>query len=392
MKIEQVRGSWKDWQWQQKNAVRDIRILKENFPNVRESFFDELNTNSGSRLKFQMTPYMISQIPEESDLKTLLGNPWVKQFFPLGRIYVEGKDAYDGTDNWEKAEEFPTKDLHHKYTNRVLIRLRNCLAYCNYCFESLGVLEKEPSDSKSFVWAEWQRSLEYIRDNPDVEEVILSGGEPLLMTDGKLEKILEDICLIRDPLGQPKVRFKRIHTRVLTHNPYRITSELVSALRKFKVNEIALHVAHPSEITSDFIDSVERIREGMGRVAPIIAVHTPLIKGLNDSKETLWELFSRLYENNIKPYYLIHSMPHIPYGNQQRLPVKTGVQIMRSLKRHKSNIALPEYIIAHYDGKQTVPLELDGTPEFQYLKDSTGGHIVRFLNWKRNWVEYPDAN
>ena len=123
----------------------------------------------------------------------------------------------------------------------------------------------------------------------------------------------------------------------------------------------------------------------------MIVTHTPLLKGINDNAETLWELFGKLFENNIKPYYLLHTMPHTPYADQQRVSVRDGIRLMNKLKRHKSNIAIPEYVIVHYDGKQTVPLELGGTPEFQYDTDPNNHPIVRFLNWKRNWVNYPDC-
>ena len=334
---------------------------------------------------------MLEQISRNLTQEELEKNPWFIQFFPLGDIYTLGPDAYDGTDNWEKESEFPTSNLHHKYTNRVLIRFRNCLAYCNFCFEALGTLEKNPSQSKIFKWNDLPKSLEYISKNPGIEEVILSGGEPLLLSDSKLETILKNISKLRLNNGKPQIRFKRIHTRVMTHNPYRITDSLVKLLFQYPVNEIALNIAHPNEITKDVTEAIGKIREGTGRYAPLIVSHTPLLKKINDSAETLWELFGKLFENNIKPYYLLHTMPHIPYADQQRVSVRDGIRLMNKLKRYKSNIAIPEYVIVHYDGKQTVPLELNGTPECQYTIDSNNDPIVRFLNWKKNWVNYPDC-
>ena len=373
--------NWENWKWQQKNAIKDVKNISSYFPNMDRSFFE----NMSQKFKFQMTPYMLSKISTSYSQEELEKDPFYLQFFPLGEINDQGHDAYDGTDNWEFSEEFPTSNLHHKYPNRALIRTRNCLAYCNFCFEALGILEKNPKQDKIFKWDDWKNSLDYIKNNPQVEEVILSGGEPFLMSDNKLEQILQDLSDI------PNVRFKRIHTRVLTHNPYRITDSLVKSLRDHKVNEIAFDVAHPSEITDEFKEGMYRIREGMGKNAPILATHTPLIKDVNNNEETLWELFGSLYELNIKPYYLIHSMPHTPFGDKQRVPVKEGVKLMKKLKRHKSNIAIPEYIITHYDGKITVPLEMAGTPEFQYTQDQEGNPIVRFKNWKDKWVEYPDS-
>ena len=332
---------------------------------------------------------MLSQIPKDISEEGLKKNPWFLQFFPLGEIYNEGYDAYNGTENWEMKEEFPTSNIQHKYTNRALLRFRNCLAYCNFCFEALGTLEKNPKQEKIFRWNDWKKSLEYIVNNTNVEEVILSGGEPLLLSDERLRQIFEDISQIKEDNKQ-KIKFKRIHTRVLTHNPYRITDDLLKIFKEYRINEIAFHVVHPSEINHDFEESVGKIKE-IGRYSPLLVLHTPLLKGLNDNTEILWELFSKAYQNNIKPYYLLHTMPHTPYADKQRVSVRDGIRLLKPLWRNKSHIALPEYIIVHYDGKQTVPLELGGTPEFQYTWNREGNPIVRFLNWKNKWVEYPDV-
>jgi lysine 2,3-aminomutase len=425
---EQAKESmepWSNWEWQQRYAIQDIRDCAQYFTQIDRKFFDDLYAQSGKRLRFRITPYMLSQIPQGITQAELERNPWFLQFFPQGEIYTEGADAYDGTDNWEKSSEFPTSCLHHKYTNRVLVRLRECLASCNFCFEALGVLERSPSTSKTFKWDDWQNSLEYIAQNPDIEEVILSGGEPLLLSDSKLECMLRDINEIKGKDGRPKVKFKRIHTRVLTHNPFRVLGahDFARMVSQYRVNEIALHIAHPCEITKEFIEAVKAIRgcggdsqtfnddnsmitripsytldsyeeckrAYSGMYVPMLVAQTPLLKGFNDSTEILWELFGKLYEHNIKPYYLLHAMPHIPYGNKQRTSVRKGAELMRALKRHKSNIALPEYVIVHKEGKQTVPLEENGTPEFQYTHDDRGNPVIRFKNWKGNWETYPDG-
>jgi lysine 2,3-aminomutase len=388
--INRDNPSWNNWIWQQKNAIKDVRDLKEYFPNVDSKLFEKLYEYSGERIRFQITPYVLSQIPKEISHKDFVRNPWFKQFFPRGKIYTQGHDAYNGTDNWEKPEEFPTSNLHYKYTNRVLVRFRDCLGYCSFCFEALGTLEKKPVENKRFGFEDWEKSLKYIEDHPEIEEVILSGGEPLLNSDSKLERILREISNIKDKNGKPKIRFKRIHTRAFTINPYRITPDLIQTIKDHRVNEIALDVAHPSEFTPEFEDAIWKIREGTGRYAPLFVLHTPLFRGINDNTETLWELFSKSYEMNIKPYYLLHSMPHTLFADKERVSVRDGIKLIKPLWRTKSHIAIPEYIIVHYDGKKTIPLELGGTPEFQYLQDKEGNPVVRFKNWRGNWVEYPD--
>ena len=107
--------------------------------------------------------------------------------------------------------------------------------------------------------------------------------------------------------------------------------------------------------------------------------------------DTLRELFSKLYQNNVKPYYLLHSMPHTPFADQQRVSVNDGIQIMKQLRRHKSNIALPEYILVHDTGKITVPQDRQVNHYFKHEIDNEGNPIIEFLNRKREWVTYPDV-
>jgi lysine 2,3-aminomutase len=384
---------WTDWKWQQRHSVKDLFALAGYFQNIDPGFFYNLKEYSQG-LKFKITPYILSQLDPLLTKEELVESPWFHQFFPLGEVYRKGTDAFDGTDNWEAPEEFPTSLLHHKYTNRVVVRFSECMSYCNFCFEALRVLEEKPEGTnlidmpwsrqkkKNWSWNEWKVSLEYLKNHPEVEEAVLSGGEPLLQSDERLDRILKDLSEIET------VRFKRIHTRTLTLNPYRFTDGLLDVLDRYSINDVTFGILHPSELTDDFRMVVQRIRR---TVAPILGAHIPLLKNVNADTETLRELFLGLYELNIKPYYLLHSMPHTPYADKQRLSVKDGIRLVKPLKRHISNVAFPEYILAHYDGKVTVPFELDGTPEFQYCRDDKGNPVVRFLNWKGDWVEYPDA-
>src|SRR3989338_7651075 len=252
---------WQDWKWQQQHAASTVEDVQDYFTSINPAFFNTLFAPTQDKLKFQITPYLLSQIPADLTEESLLTHPYYLQFFPLGDIYSEGPDAYNGTDNWESPTEFPLRNLHHKYTNRALVRFRNCFGYCNFCFEALGTLEKNPAKEKLFISQDWEKSLHYLKDQPEIEEVVLSGGEPLLNSDAKLEKILSDLSSLHTPDGRQKIRFKRIHTRVMTFNPYRLTPELAKIMAEYRVNEIALNVTHPLEITSDFEEAIGRVRE-----------------------------------------------------------------------------------------------------------------------------------
>ncbi len=380
---------WENWMWQEQNIIHTPEQLGDYFDNIDKSYFEKLFKEN---LKVRITPYILHKIPKDISKEDLEKNSWFLQFFPLGELYENKSDSYNKGENWEKEEEFPTSNLHHKYTNRALVRLDECLGHCNFCFEFMRVLEKNKPSCKKFLWRDWEKSLEYIQEHPEIEEVVISGGEPFLLSDEKIDSMLSDLRKIKNNSGNLKVKFIRIHTRALTHNPFRITDSLVSILKKYKINSIMFDVAHVSEITEEFIEAVKKIKKIMGEDSPILGAHTPLLKNLNADENVLWELFSKLYENNIAPHYLIHMMPFCPYGDRQRTSVKKGVEIMKKLKRKKSNPALPEYILAHDDGKITVPLEENGTSEFIYTKNENGDKIIKFLNWKNKWVEYLDAD
>lgn len=376
---------WKNWRWQQRNRLQSGKQIKQYFPNFPEDEIRDLSEIE-REYRFGLTPYILSLIELDENGNPKKDDPLWKQFFPDAEIFRQKSvDSYNRVDsNWELEEDFPTPILQHKYPNKVLFRMTNsCLSYCNYCFEVARVSDKEskkPTTSNVL----WQDSLNYIRGHPEIEEVIVSGGEPLIVNNETLEERLKSIRDI------PTVKSVRIHTRALTHNPYRIDKELVEASKKHRVTELGIHIAHPNEITDDFKEALEQFDEhGYGSILKMAQI--PLIKGVNDDPEVLHDLFMKLYADcRVKPYYLLHDMPWTPGAAEYRTSVRKGVELMNTMKRKIPNVAIPEYIIVHHTGKKTVPLELEGTPEFQYTQNEDGHPIIRFKNWKGNWETYLD--
>jgi lysine 2,3-aminomutase len=229
----------------------------------------------------------------------------------------------------------------------------------------------------------WEKTISEIAKRKQVEEVILSGGDPLVYENEKLEGMLKDIR------GIAHVKAIRIHTRAWTHNPFRIDKGFCALLKKYDVTEMGVHVIHPRELTDDFNDAIGRVRNSGAKT--MLMCDTPLIKGINDDEKILHELFMGLYVAGVKPYYLSHNMPNIPFAGEQRTSVKKGLRIYNQLKRRISNPAMPEYIINHVTGKKTVPECEKGTPDFIYGKNKNGFPIIRFRNWKGVWQTYLDA-
>ncbi|MCC7196941.1 KamA family radical SAM protein [Candidatus Peregrinibacteria bacterium] len=380
-KIE--RGQWENWMWQQQNAVRTGLQLRKMFPNLPSNFVERVEVWEKKGFRFQVTPYVLSLMRYDEQGNFLLDDPIARQVFPL-QVWDHSQrpDEYGSEkENWENSEEMISPIAQHKYDNRVIIYTADaCLGYCVYCFRSL---QSNAVEEKHGGRPHWKETIAAIQKLPHVEEVILSGGDPLLYDNRGVEEMLSDIRSITH------IKAIRIHTRAWMHNPYRIDEEFCALLKKYRVTEMGVHLIHPRELTVELDAAVSRVRCSDART--MLMTDTPLLRGINNNTEILHELFMGMYTMGIKPYYFSHCMPNVPAADVQRTSVKEGARLMQSLKRKISNVAMPEYIITSRLGKKTVPEALDGGPEFCYEKDDNGYPIIRFVNWKGEWETYLDA-
>ncbi|MEB0047065.1 MULTISPECIES: KamA family radical SAM protein [unclassified Pseudomonas] len=375
-----VENQWSDWRWQQKNAVRDERSLREACGGWGDDVTAHIVHNLQGR-KLQITPYYIDLIMRSRNAGSVLEHPLWRQVVPYWNELAQ--DDYDGiSENWELHHEMKTPICQHKYDNRVILRMTNtCNAYCQFCFEALRTLqvgtEKPNANTNSFL-----DSLEYIRNTPAIEEVILSGGDPLMLSDRKLEENLAALRSISDDL------LIRIHSRALSFNPFRVTDELVAMLEKYKVNAFGLHVCHPLELSDDFARAVKRIQS----VVPIVFSNMPLLRGVNDDEQTLHTLFIDLYRMGVKPYYLYHFMPFSPGASEYKASISHAIALMKCLKRRVSNIAMPEYVLPHAQGKFTVPImDFDKPDELPRFEMRDGQRYYTFQSWNGHRCSWHDA-
>jgi lysine 2,3-aminomutase len=300
---------------------------------------------------------------------------------PAFALGAPGARRIPRKENWEKPEEMLTPILQRKYPDRAIVCATEiCFGYCTFCFRSLQ--STYPGERHGGL-RHWARTLRVLADNPDIEEVIISGGEPLILSDDRLETLLRDLRGIRS------VRTIRIHTRAGTHNPYRFGIELGRLLKRYDVTALCLHVQHPRELTKDLAETLDKLRDAHPRL--MLLSQTVLMKGVNDDSTTLGRLFMDLYRLGIKPYYLFHMMPNIPAADAARTSVMRGAVIMDTLRRKMTSPALPEYVLSPVDGKQTVPYGHGSNPDFRYKMSIEGKPVVRFRNWQDRWVEYPDV-
>ncbi len=290
-----------------------------------------------------------------------------RQYLPDARELVESPDELQ--DPIGDHSHSPVAGIVHRYADRVLLKpVHVCAVYCRFCFrrEQVGP-GQEMLDDEGMA-----RAIDYIRNAPKVWEVILTGGDPLVLSPRRLKAIIAELSAI------DHVKVIRIHTRVPIANPSRVSDDLVAALDSPNAVYAVLHCNHASELTPAVAAVAQKfIRAGI----PLLSQST-LLKGINDSADALEALYRRLTEMKIKPYYLHHPDKAAGTGHF-RLPLKRGQEIMQALWARLSGIARPAYILDIPGGAGKVlahpcaitPTAQDGV---YHVRDPRGGmHAYR---------------
>ena len=220
--------------------------------------------------------------------------------------------------------------LIHRYPDRVLLTpTLNCPMYCRYCFRKVGLNEKAPSFAKH-----WKQTLSYLSDHPQIEEVILSGGDPLLLPNRQLFEILSELR------QQPNLKRIRIHSRVPVTLPSRVTSALCEIFREHEPILLVTHFNHPRELT-DF--AKEKLRQ-LRAAGVVLSNQSVLLKGVNDCPKTLRDLCVSLLTEGAIPHYVHH--PDLTIGTHHfRISLDEGLQIYQTLRGTTSGLAIPTYVM-----------------------------------------------
>lgn len=274
---------------------------------------------------------------------------------PIARQYVPSPEEMtvapqELADPIGDAAYSPLKGLVHRYPDRVLLTpLLVCPVYCRFCFRRERVGDGKATMSE----AEIDSALAYVAEHPAVREVILTGGDPLMLPVRRLAALLARIAAIAH------VEVIRIHSRVPVADPERVTSALARALGGLdKPVWLAVHVNHPRELSPAASAGLERLaRSGV----PLLS-QTVLLKGVNDRVEVLDELFRALIRNRVRPYYL-HHLDLAPGTGHFRLSIAEGRALMRALRGRLSGIAQPTYVLDIPGGAGKVPIGPDYVDE-----------------------------
>ena len=304
--------------------------------------------------------------PYFADLIESPGDPIWKQVVP---DLAELSDPVCLDDPLGEENLTPVANLVHKYPDRVLFLVAgSCAAYCRFCTRK----RKVGSTGMCLSAANLQAGYRYLREHPEVREVLLSGGDPLLLADEIIGDILSNLRAI------PSLEVIRIGTRVPSVLPMRITASLVAILKQHHPLYINTHFNHPKEITAEAAQACGRLADA----GIPLGCQTVLLKGVNDNAETIKRLMTMLLRIRVKPYYLFQA--DLTRGtNHFRTHSSVGIAIMRQLYGHISGMAIPTLALDAPGGKGKIPL----TPS--YLIEQ--GEDLRFLNYQGEPCTYPEA-
>ncbi len=258
--------------------------------------------------------------------------------------------------------------LVHRYPDRVLfLVLDTCAAYCRFCTRSRLVSQGELEPLNRRI----EEALAYLEEHTEVRDVLLSGGDPLLMSDVTLDRLLGRLREI------PHIEFLRIGTRIPGFLPQRITPELVAVLRKHRV-WLSLHFCHAKELTPEVAEACDLLADG----GIPLGSQTVLLKGVNDSAEVLRDLFHGLLKLRVRPYYLYQCDPVLGTGHL-RTSVETGLALMDQLRGHTTGYAVPTYVIDAPGGGGKVPVQRDTILGYE-------NGVWRISNWEGFTYSYID--
>jgi lysine 2,3-aminomutase len=355
-------SDWNDWRWQLKNRIVSLNQLQRFMPTLTpEERAGTLLANT--RLAMAITPYFFTLIDPANE-----NCPIRRQVIP--RIEETHTASWEMADPCGEDRHSPVPGLVHRYPDRALFLVTDrCAAYCRYCTRSRLVSNATGYD----FHPEFEKQIAYIRNTPAIRDVLLSGGDPLLFSDDKLEHILSQLRAI------PHVEFLRIGTRIPIFLPQRITPALCAMLKKYHPLFISVHSNHPRELTTE-------VREGLGRLADTgipLGNQSVLLRDVNDDVTIVRALVQKLLMCRVKPYYL-YQCDLISGSAHLRSSVRKGLEIMEQLRGHTTGYAVPQFVIDAPGGGGKVPIN----PEY-VLTRRADRVIIR--NFEGKIFEYPEA-
>ena len=350
---------WQSWQWQVANRITDPLALKE-IINLSPQELEEIRT-TGAQFRWAISPYYASLMdPDDPDC------PVRRQGVPQLAEVMDGKGTMD-----PMAEAFtsPEVGITRRYPDRLIIYVTNqCAMYCRHCQRRRNIGEVDHHTTKGHLL----KSLAYIRENPEIRDVLLTGGDAFLLPDKTLDWLLTELDAI------PTVEIKRLGTRTPVTMPQRVTPELCKILKRHHPVYVNTQFNHPLEVTADAKEACARLAQA----GVPLGNQAVLLKGINDDPHTMKKLNQELLKILVRPYYIFHAK-EVKGTAHFATSVEAGLEIMEKLRGYTSGLAVPSYII-------NAPLGGGKTPVLpDYLLRLTPEQAV-LRTWENRVFFYPN--
>jgi len=323
---------WNDWRWQLSHRLNTAEEIEKIFP-LTQSERTALTTPNLFRV--DITPYFISLIDPDDPQ-----DPIRKQIVPTAAEMVPFTAMME--DSLAEDRHSPVPGLVHRYPDRVLMLVTTqCASYCRYCTRSRIVGDP----SAQFSRQEFDQQIDYLKRTPQVRDVLLSGGDPLVLAPKILEEILSRLREI------PHIEVLRIGTRVPVFLPMRITDDLCEMLQKYHPFWMNIHVNHSNEITRELAEACDKLT----RAGIPLGNQSVLLAGVNDNVHIQRKLVQDLVRIRVRPYYL-YQCDLVEGAGHFRTAVAKGIEIMEGLRGHTSGFAVPNYMIDAPGGGGKIPV------------------------------------
>ena len=338
---------WNDWKWQVKNRIETLDELKKYVSLTAEE--EEGVKQTLKTLRMAITPYYLSLInPDDPH------DPIRRQCIPTG--FETHQAAADLLDPLHEDEDSPTPGLTHRYPDRVLLLITDmCSMYCRHCTRRRFAGQTDNECGMDRI----EMALEYIRKTPTVRDVLLSGGDALMVSDKRLEYIISELRKI------PHVEIVRLGTRTPVVCPQRVTPELCNMLKKYHPIWINTHFNHPNEVTPES----RRACEMLADAGIPLGNQSVLLRGVNDCVHVMKKLVHEIVKIRVRPYYIYQC--DLSMGLEHfRTPVSKGIEIIEGLRGHTSGYCVPTFVVDAPGGGGKTPV----MP--QYVISQAPGRVV----------------
>jgi lysine 2,3-aminomutase len=349
---------WDDPKWQLRNRIDSLADLEQHLNLTNEERAGVLL--AGTKLAMSITPHFFNLIDRDDP-----NCPIRRQVIP--RIEEAWNAPEEMADPCGEDSHMPVPGLVHRYPDRVLFLVTDrCASYCRYCTRSRVV----SGVGEQHLETQWEMAYKYLEKHTEVRDVLLSGGDPLLFSDDRLDKILTRLRAI------PHIQFLRIGSRIPIFLPQRITPELCTMLKKHHPLFISIHTNHPRELTTE-------VRDALGCLSDAgipLGNQSVMLRGVNDSVEVQTALVHKLLMCRVKPYYL-YQCDLINGSSHLRTPVEEGVAIIEGLRGHTTGYAIPQFVIDGPGGGGKIPINPN------YVVETSLGKVT-LRNFEGNIFDY----